>query len=379
MRSKIFNLNWEDFDYKNLEQRKQLAGALQVYMALPNKFIPARFAKVEEFVKAHSEFRAAQLQAFSIPSNFPVYEKAIDVVRKYQLAPYYDNSYEQIFDVLNFEGSKASGFDVMDMASGLTFREVKIGEKLKVYQMAGQKERCYFCFYGGALGWHRSLFEDQEYWLAENNAIEFRNKAYSGRASVFYGLLDAAADLKGCCATVPADCSGCDADARSIARSLNYAAVTILGNVANKGYGITANEQLIVLSPYEMTGRVREALGVRLQAFVDSPSITAWNFRLISTGMLTNHNRVFVILPKRKILAGYRMDLTLFDDFDILSYTDTVAGWMRYGGCIGDMDQIECIEFAAESGSCPPSPDSGLRVCAPSQEQPHGIPPGFRE
>jgi hypothetical protein len=47
------------------------------------------------------------------------------------------------------------------------------------------------------------------------------------------------------------------------------------------------------------------------------------------------------------------MDLTLFDDFDILSYTDTVAGWMRHGGCIGDIDQINCIDLAVESGSCP--------------------------
>jgi hypothetical protein len=145
--------------------------------------------------------------------------------------------------------------------------------------------------------------------------------------------------------------------------------------VANKGYGITPNEQLIVLAPYQMTGRIREALGVRLQAFVDSPSIAAWNFRLISTGMLTSANRVYVILPKRKILAGYRMDLTLFDDFDILSYTDTVAGWMRYGGCIGDLDQIECIEFTEISGSCPTSPDDKLHIC----EEPHGQDEGIPE
>ena len=187
MQSRIFNLNWETFDFKNQEQRRQLAGALQVYMSLPNRFIPSRFSKVEEFVKAHENYRAAQLQAFTIPSDFPVNERAIDVVRKFQAATTYDNGYEQIYDVLNFEGSRASGFDVMDMASGLTFREVKIGEKVKVYQMAGEKERCYFCYYGGALGWHRGLFEDQDYWLAENNAIEFRNKAYGHRASVFYG------------------------------------------------------------------------------------------------------------------------------------------------------------------------------------------------
>src|SRR4030042_2497255 len=336
MRSRIFNLNWEDFDHKNSEHRRQLAGALQHYRAAPDRFVRGRLAKCEEFCKKHDEFRNAQLQAFGIPSNVPVYEKAIDVVRKFQLAPAYDNGYEQIFDVLNFEGTNASGFDVMDMASGLTFKEVKIGEKLKVYQMAGTKERCYFSFYGGALGWHRSLFQDQEYWLAENNAIEFRNKAYATRASTFYGLLEAAADLKGCCSAVPADCSDCHADALSIAHSINFAAAPILDNCKDKGYGLDlAGLQLIVLTPVWLRGRVREALGVRTQAFSDSPLKLDFNVGLITSLMLTNQNRIFVILPKQKILAGYRMALEFYDDFDILSYTDTVAGWMRYGGGFG--------------------------------------------
>jgi len=361
MRSNIFNLNWNDFNYESAEDRKNLAGALQFYMAVPDKFVPGRLSKVQEFVKRHKEMQNARIQAFSIPSNFPVYEKAIDVVEKFHLMPEYDNGYEQVFNVKNFEGSKASGFDVMDMVSGLTFNEVKIGEKLKVYQMAGAKERCYFSFYGGALGWHRSLFEDQEYWLIEDNAIEFRNKAYGTRASVFYGLLEAAADLKGCCSAVPADCTDCHQDANSIAKSINYAATRILRNVSGKGYNVSpAGVNLIVLIPLELTGRVRQALGVRTQAFGESPLVINYNFTIIPSMMLTNTNRIMVILPKRKILAGYRMDLKLFDDFDILSYTDTVAGWMRYGGCIGDLDQIECIEFEAVSGSCPTSPDEGV-------------------
>lgn len=365
MRSKIFNLNWEDFNHKDPEQRKQLAGAVQVYMSVPDTFIPSRFSKVEAFVKKHKEFQNARLQAFSIPSNFPVYEKAIDAVRKFQLLPEYDNGYEQVFDTLNFEGTKASGFDVVDMAGGLTFKEIKIGEKLKVYQVAGTKERCYFSFYGGALGWHRSLFEDQAYWQIENNAKEFRAKAYSARASVFYGLLEAAADAKGCCSAVPADCTDCHEDALSIARSINYAATVILRNVSGKGYEVSpGGTSFVVLVPLEMIGRVRQALGIRTQAFGESPLVINYNFTIVPSMMLTNTTRLMVILPKRKILAGYRMDLTLFDDFDILSYTDTVAGWMRYGGCIGDLDQIECIEFELDSGSCPTSPETG--VGAPS-------------
>jgi len=39
--------------------------------------------------------------------------------------------------------------------SGLTFKKVLTGEKLKVYQMSGDKDYVYFDYYGGALNWHR--------------------------------------------------------------------------------------------------------------------------------------------------------------------------------------------------------------------------------
>jgi hypothetical protein len=349
MKSRIFNLDWESFDYNAPEQRLQLAGALQYFAALPNKFIPSRFAKVEEFVKAH-----AQIREFTMMSDGYANEKAIDVVEKFHLMAEYDNGYEQIFDVRDFSGTKASGFDVAGVTSGLTFNEVQPGEKLKVYQSAGAKYRCYFCYYGGALGWHRQLFEDGDWWTIEDNAIEFRNAAYLSRAATYYALLEAAADHNGCCSAVASDCSDCSADARSIAESINYAAMTILTKVKDRGYNLNPQTtEFIVLTPLGLRGRVRQALGVRTQAFAESTAVIDYNFRQVTSMMLTNPNRVMVILPKRTLKLGYRMDLTLFDSFDMLSYTDTVAGWMRHGGCVGDTDQIACIDFTPTSGSCP--------------------------
>lgn len=353
MKSRIFNLDWAKFDFRNREQRRMLAGALQYFVAVPNQFVPERFARVDEFVKAH---RA--VQEFTLMSDGYPNEKAIDVVEKFHLQTDYDTGFEQIFDIRDFSGTKASGFDVAGAASGLTFREIKPGEKVKVYQMAAAKYRCYFCYYGGALGWHRQLFEDGDWWTIEDNAIEFRNKAYSSRAAIYYALLEAAADAVGCCAAVTSDCSDCSADARTIAESINYAATNILTKLRNRGYGLNpGTTEFIVLTPIQLRGRVRQALGVRNQAFDNSPSIVDYNFRMITSMMLTNTNRVMVILPKRTLKVGYRMDLTLFDDFDILSYTDTVAGWMRHGGCIGDIEQIACVEFEPTSGSCPPAAD----------------------
>uniref|UniRef100_A0A6M3MGB7 Capsid protein n=1 Tax=viral metagenome TaxID=1070528 RepID=A0A6M3MGB7_9ZZZZ len=365
MQSRIFNLNWETFDYRDHEQRRQLIGAMQYFCALPNRFMDSRFAKIEEFIKTHKK-----IQEFTIASDGWVNEKAIDIIEKFHLMTHYDNGYEQIFDVRDFSGTKASGFDMAAVRSGLTFREVKVGEKLKVYQMEGAKERVHFCYYGGALGWHRGLFEDGDWWTIEDNAIEFRNKAYSSRAATYYALLEAAADAKGCCALIPSSCEKCDDDARSIASSINYAATNILTIAGARGLSAdVANTTFIVLTPLQLRGRVRYALGQRMQAFADSEKLIDYNFKQVTSMMLTHTDRIMVILPARTLKIGYKTDLTLFDNFDMLSYTDTVAGWMRHGGCIGDIDQINCIELTEESGSCPPGSFQPLVSCGEVSEE----------
>ena len=344
MQSRIFNLNWEKFNIKDKEQRLQLAGALQYFCALPNLFVHKQFSEVKEFVKLNK-----QIQEFTLMQDGWTNEKAIDIVQKFHLMAEYDNGYEQIFDVMDFSGTTASGFDVADVISGLSFKKIIPGEKAKVYSMGGGKERCYFDYYGAALGWHKALFDQANWWAIEDTAKEFRNRAYYSRAEVYYMLLEAAADAKGCCAVS----GGADTLAQ-IANSLNLAAQTILTDTQNKGYGLNpATTQFIVLTPIQMRGQIRQALGYRSQNYSDAERVIDYQFTQITSMMLTNPNRVLVILPKRKLKIGYKMDLTLFDDFDILSYTDTVAGWMCHGGCIGDTDQIQCIDFEAISGSCP--------------------------
>lgn len=352
MKSRIFNLDWEKFDFRNVEQRKQLAGALQFFLTLPDKFIPPQFANVQAFVNARKELRETmeKIQAFTTTADFPA--SILPIIEKFHIIPTYDNFYEQIFDVRDFSGSRRDGFTVYNVQSGLTFKKVKVGEKLDVYQMSGDKETCYFDFYGGALGWHRQLFDDADWWSIEDNAIEFRNKAYQHRASVFYALVEAVVNYKSACiATEDPGCDDCTKIARADANAMNLAAQTILLNCVNKGYGINPQTtSFIVLTPIQLRGRVRQALNVMLQAVVGSEKQIDFNFTQITSLMLTNSTTYYVILPKYKMKGGYRMDLTLFSDFDILSYTDTQAAWMRYGGCIGDIDQIECVDSTYVSG-----------------------------
>jgi hypothetical protein len=328
--------DWNKFDYSNPDHKSLLVKNLGKFLSEPdrNPEIKSTLAKIQEF---------------GSPQDFPT--SVLQVLDKYHLTTEYDNGYEQIFKVQDFSGSNRNGFDILDVESGLTFDKIPIGGKLLVHKMWGSKAHVYFDFYGGALGWHRQLFDDQEYWTIEDNAIEFRNKAYAKRAQVFYQLIEAVGATGALAwqnpvpSTLPNTADTYTAN-RDI-QTFNAAAQQILLAVAGKGYGVSSqNAQFIILCPEQLRGRVRLALNLQQQAFGGSGSLANYRFVPITTTMLARSSYAWVILPKNKLVAGYRMDLTMFANFDMLSYTDAAAGWMRYGGAVGDTDQVARIAFA---------------------------------
>jgi extradiol dioxygenase family protein len=327
--------DWKQFDYSNPEHRATLGKNLGKFLSEPatNSEIKAVLAKIQEFGSAQ---------------DFPT--SVLQVLDKYHLTTQYDTGWQSIYNVRDFTGSNRNGFDVSDVESGLTFNKIPIGDKLTVQKMWGTKAHVYFDYYGGALGWHRSLFDNQEYWTIEDNAIEFRNKAYLKQAQVFYALLEAVA-ATGAVAwqahpdAVTSGTAGYHAG-RDIA-TMNAAAQQILLAVANKGYGVTpGTASFIVLTPLHLQQRVKNALASTLQAFQGSTAQANFSFQPIITTMLADTAHAWVILPKHKLVAGMRMDLQMFASFDMLSYTDAAAGWMAYGGAIGDTDQVVRIAFA---------------------------------
>jgi len=343
---------WKEFDQGNKTHRKMLAEALQFSFSYPDLFVPERFRGDDAVSKKFREKRTAQraaMQAFTVLGDFPASPK--EVIDKFHEIPLYDSGFEQIFDIRDYSGSRRDGFTMVTTESGLTFKKVLTGEKLKVFQMSGDKDYVYFDYYGGALNWHRSLFDNQDYWTIEDNALEFRNEAFRIRAATFYALLETAAATKAAIAwqvgadTLAAGTRGYIAS-RDVA-TLNLAAQTIMLACANKGYAISPdNISFIVLTPLQLRGRIKQALNFQMDNYVGSPKHLDYNFQQITTTMLATTDEYHVILPKKRYKAGYRMDLTTFTDFDMLAYVDTVAGWMAYGGAVGDTDQQERCAIA---------------------------------
>jgi hypothetical protein len=328
--------DWQKFNFKDPAHLNQLAKNLGKFLVGPS---------TEEYRNT-----VAKIQEFATPGDFPT--SVLEVLAKFHQTTPYDMGWQQIFKVLDLTGSKRNGFDLADVTSGLTFDKIPIGGKLEVKKMWGEKAHVYFDNYGGALGWSQNLIDDEEYWTLEDTAIEFRNAAYYKQASVFYALIEAVA-ATGAVAwqshpdAVASGEAGYHAG-RDIA-TMNAAAQQILLAVGSKGYNATPqNAQFIVLTPLQLQQRVKNALAIQLQAFAGSPNQANFAFRpLIATpGMLADTSHAWVILPGNKLVAGIRQDLKYYSSFDMLSNTAAQAGWMRYGGAIGDTDQVARIAFA---------------------------------
>lgn len=324
MKGKIIS-DWTKVDFADASSRAKVVGALQHFMKAPDRDVTLKKA----------------IQHFATKGDFPT--EILQILEKFHATPDYDLGYEEIFDIRDFSGTNESGFKILSVESGLTFSKVAVGEKAKVYKMSGSEVSVSFELYGGALGWHRTLIDDRQYWTLEDNAIAFRNKAYSSRASNYYALIEAVTGKDVAWqAVTPASVATSNENYNAIRdiNTINAACLEILTALKDAGMGVNANSQFIILAPIALKSRLERASRMLQQPVVGSGQHLSFNIRIIYTLMLSSNSYYYVILPKGKMKGGYRMDLTIFDQFDILAYSDTMVGWMRYGGAIGDTDQV---------------------------------------
>lgn len=345
MISKIFkNWDWAKFDMNNVDHRKKLTMQLKYFLAIPDMEPNPQFAHIEEFKEERKNNQEIyqKIQEFTAASDFPT--SILPIIQKYDQLTYYDNAYEQIFDTRDMSAQRRNGFDLLDIANNVQFNATPLGSKAKLYQMSGESSHVYFERYAGGLNWDRMLFDDEEYLTIESLAKAYRNAAYQARAAVFYALIEALPAAQNITWQASPDTLAAGTRgylASRDAATMNLAAQTAILNVINRGYGVTPqNTTFIVLCPLQLRGRIKQALNVVYDTASPTQALD-YKFQQVTTTMLTTTNVYYVIIPRNKWIAGYRMDLTTFTNFEILSYTDSQVGWMRYGGALGDTQQAQ--------------------------------------
>lgn len=313
--------DWRLVDFKDPEGLKKFKGAVQHFLTKPDKL-------------------RARVLEYTTRSDIPA--SALDAVSLFNEVLEADFGYERIFDIIDFTGTQKNSFDILTVGSGLTFAPVKQGGKAKVYKLTGEKITVPFERYGGALQWDKTWFDDAEFWNIEETTRQFRNQWYSDRAQVFYDLISASrpdSDVAW---------QGETEDFKAVrdAETINYACADIISSLKDKGFDVNPQTRFVVLAPIQLVARLKNALNI-VSADTGSDAVVNFNVELVVTNKLKNQaltsadtTHYFVCLPGRKAKGGYRQELTLLAETDILAYAETVAAWGRYGGAVGDVDQF---------------------------------------
>jgi len=325
----------------NPAARNMVRGALNRFfvepLTPPFKAAAQAFASTGDVTQA----RSALVQGFATSQDFPA--TVLEVLDKYHQTLYFDTAYEQVFKWFDMRNTHRNGFSITDVISGLTFAKVPEGMKAKLFKMSGKKVDVTLDMFGAGLGWSRRLFDDEEYWTIEDNAIEFRNKAYESKAQDYYDMIEGiATTYDRAYAPVTGAIPNTNENYVPIRdiNTINLACEEILLRLQHLGMSVTPGSEFLILSPIQNIGRIRRAIGMVQQPFSSSTTQLNYNVRPAYTLMFTNTSDYYVILPGNKLQAANRMDLTVFSDFDIEAYTDIAVGWQRYGGAIGELKQI---------------------------------------
>jgi len=329
---------WQIFNPKNSTHRKKFSGAIQYFMSLPDRF--THYPGQDKDPRKASF--SAKLQEFMTADELPT--SVLEIMSRFMTLSYYDNAYEQIFDVIDFTGYPRNGFTIYNVEHGITFQQVRTGDKIRYHGLEGEKAYVYFARYGGGLEIDQTLLDDREYYQVEEGLRAIRNAAFSQRASVFNALIEAVPASQNLAwqAPLPAGVANTDPTytANRDAQTINKAVLNIISDCKNK-YPVTPATTFAIYTPIELVQRIQMALKLRLQAFEGSEKGVGFNLVVVPTMSLTSSDYYYVVLPKNKLKAGYRMALKVFEGFDIDTYSRKTPGWMRFGGAVGDIEQVQ--------------------------------------
>ncbi len=322
MKNKIFS-DYKKIDLSSQLGRRKFSGALTNFMRKP--------AEIQR------KLIEAGVTQFTSQSDFADEIKVL-IERLHLGLEEVDAGWAQFFDTRDFAGVRSPGFRLRDVQSGLTFSKRPQGGRARIYRVTGTEAFVSFDMYGGGLEFDQAWFDDQEWWLVEDTALEFRSAWYRDKAAVMYGLIGAIAAGY----NVAYDATGATVLEKDI-NTINTAAAALLAALKVLKYNVTPSTPLKILSPIQLRGRLQRALaaqyitpateGAHLK--VEYNVTPVYSMNVLNAGAAST-DKWYMAVPGIKNKIGEKMPLTVFADFKAEVYAQTVVGWGRYGAYINE-------------------------------------------
>ena len=258
---------------------------------------------------------------------------ARDYIDRFLITPLeMEDGWRQIFTVhdeaVAMAQANKSGFRVLGLESGVTFKERQPGEAIEFRKITGSESWVSYKNFGGGIAIDRIFWDDADWISIADLLVAFRAAGYGEQADNMYGLLTAIASGRNFS-------TGADLIAK-----MNGAAASILRAQQGKGIGVSGNSTFLVVHAVEQKANVLAALAtlsdVAMQTATSKTKLV-FNFKPLATTRVPaagTGSGIYVGLPGGRNKAGIRQDLTLFGQFNISRYADDLAGFMRYNGVI---------------------------------------------
>lgn len=288
------------------------------------------------------QVKAALSIKWSVPGDNPnLVDPTNRVVQFFHTnMPEMDTGYTAIFDMVDMRSSILDSFDILDANQGITFNQVKSGEKVKIRRaVTDSKMSVPVCTFADGVGIEDDWLRFQKWWQVSDTVSEFNAKAWDKKASWHYDLLTALG-------------SGVNmAFDTSDTQTLNKAAAKILRAVRGKGYGASQNAGFVIVCAPEDVGRVTKmltatagTLQVAYNANVQPVNVHVSQV-VASTYIPANAGAYYLCLPGRKMKRGDWKDLTVESERNIYVRANDYVGTFQSNAAIGDTDQVARVLF----------------------------------
>ncbi len=280
------------------------------------------------------------IQAFSGSTDVTKLTK--DVFNVTGATPNYDLGWQRVFRGIRLMKGQLN-WEIADVAEYSEFELTPEGAKCKIGSASGSSIIVGIKKYSKGIGFTWEMMEGRQLYRFIEQLLGLRDKLYLLWANIHYGLLGVAA------ATNPISWqAGTNNIDRDIA-TINLAAATITSATKDKGYGDTAQAQLVMYVSPLLRDRMDAALKATRQELVmggaKQSAPVSWLVDVVYTyNSNIPVNKFVMVLPGNKIQnAVYMQELGLTEtSIETLSKINTY--WTAFGAIVADNDQ--CAEGA---------------------------------
>jgi len=236
-----------------------------------------------------------------------------------------DTQWMQIFRTIT---SDKAGETYEQASAGITFTQLKLGEKPKLGTITQAASFVPNLKWGAAFGMHREWIEDNEIWKIEEIITEAKIAQWDALATYMYALLTAAGWSNVNYAT-------------SWINSLNLAFAEL-----KKKKTLLPNVTPVVLCPVEKLAAIVQAVKDALVAGARGERLTMVPDIIDSTYVADGDKKVYVLIPKRRFIHQEREAFRTETEKDIMLDAEAYAWYYRGNGVILSTDYGIKITFS---------------------------------